>query len=208
MNENENKDEDEKKNLEYKIITLGDSGVGKTSIINRFINDIFDEDIDPTLGIKHNFKILEINDKKMKLSLIDTNGQEKYRALSVSYFRHAHVVLFIFNLNDPLSFNNIQDWINTFNDNNNKKVILKYLIGNKNDLEQRVEQNLIDEFAKNNNVTYMSTSAKTNSQINELFQMIGEELLEEEEKKTNNSFRSKSSRTLSKRKDKSKKKCC
>jgi small GTP-binding protein len=144
----------------------------------------------------------------MKLSLIDTNGQEKYRALSVSYFRHAHVVLFIFNLNDPLSFNNIQDWINTFNDNNNKKVILKYLIGNKNDLEQRVEQNLIDEFAKNNNVTYMSTSAKTNSQINELFQMIGEELLEEEEKKTNNSFRSKSSRTLSKRKDKSKKKCC
>ncbi len=208
MNENENKDEDEKKNLEYKIITLGDSSVGKTSIINRFINDIFDEDIDPTLGIKHNFKILEINDKKMKLSLIDTNGQEKYRALSVSYFRHAHVVLFIFNLNDPLSFNNIQDWINTFNDNNNKKVILKYLIGNKNDLEQRVEQNLIDEFAKNNNVTYMSTSAKTNSQINELFQMIGEELLEEEEKKTNNSFRSKSSRTLSKRKDKSKKKCC
>ena len=208
MNENENKDEDEKKNLEYKIITLGDSSVGKTSIINRFINDIFDEDIDPTLGIKHNFKILEINDKKIKLSLIDTNGQEKYRALSVSYFRHAHVVLFIFNLNDPLSFNNIQDWINTFNDNNNKKVILKYLIGNKNDLEQRVEQNLIDEFAKNNNVTYMSTSAKTNSQINELFQMIGEELLEEEEKKTNNSFRSKSSRTLSKRKDKSKKKCC
>ena len=208
MNENENKNEDEKKNLEYKIITLGDSSVGKTSIINRFINDIFDEDIDPTLGIKHNFKILEINDKKMKLSLIDTNGQEKYRALSVSYFRHAHVVLFIFNLNDPLSFNNIQDWINTFNDNNNKKVILKYLIGNKNDLEQRVEQNLIDEFAKNNNVTYMSTSAKTNSQINELFQMIGEELLEEEEKKTNNSFRSKSSRTLSKRKDKSKKKCC
>ena len=144
MNENGGEQENEKNNSEYKIITLGDSSVGKTSIINRFINETFDEDIAPTLGIKHNFKILEINDTKVKLSLIDTNGQEKYRALSVSYFRHADVVLFIFNLNEPLSFNDIQERINTFNNNNSnkKKVILRYLIGSKSDLEQKVEQNL------------------------------------------------------------------
>ncbi len=184
MNENENDNEIEKNNLEYKIITLGDSSVGKTSIINRFINDTFDEELTPTLGIKHTFKTLEINNTKVKLSVIDTNGQEKYRSLSVSYFRHADVVLFIFNLNEPLSFNNIQEWINAFNDNNNKKkIILKYLIGSKSDLEQRVEQNLIDEFANNNNMLYMATSAKTNNQINELFQKIGEDILEEEEKK-------------------------
>ena len=144
MNENKNEYEKEKNSLEYKIITLGDSSVGKTSLINRFINDTFDEEISPTLGIKHTFKSLEINDTNVKLSVIDTNGQEKYRPLSASYFRHADVVLFIFNLNEPLSFTNIQEWINTFNDNNNnkKKVILKYLIGSKSDLEQRVEQNL------------------------------------------------------------------
>ena len=194
MNENENDNEIEKNNLEYKIITLGDSSVGKTSIINRFINDTFDEELTPTLGIKHTFKTLEINNTKVKLSVIDTNGQEKYRSLSVSYFRHADVVLFIFNLNEPLSFNNIQEWINVFNDNNNnKKVILKYLIGSKSDLEQRVEQNLIDEFANNNNMLYMATSAKTNNQIKELFQKIGEDILEEEEKKTNNMIRTKSS---------------
>ena len=210
MNENENDNEIEKNNLEYKIITLGDSSVGKTSIINRFINDTFDEELTPTLGIKHTFKTLEINNTKVKLSVIDTNGQEKYRSLSVSYFRHADVVLFIFNLNEPLSFNNIQEWINVFNDNNNKKkVILKYLIGSKSDLEQRVEQNLIDEFANNNNMLYMATSAKTNNQIKELFQKIGEDILEEEEKKTNNMIRTKnSSRILLKTKEKNTKKCC
>ena len=210
MNENENDNEIEKNNLEYKIITLGDSSVGKTSIINRFINDTFDEELTPTLGIKHTFKTLEINNTKVKLSVIDTNGQEKYRSLSVSYFRHADVVLFIFNLNEPLGFNNIQEWINVFNDNNNKKkVILKYLIGSKSDLEQRVEQNLIDEFANNNNMLYMATSAKTNNQINELFQKIGEDILEEEEKKTNNMIRTKnSSRILLKTKEKNRKKCC
>lgn len=209
-NENENDNEIEKNNLEYKIITLGDSSVGKTSIINRFINDTFDEELTPTLGIKHTFKTLEINNTKVKLSVIDTNGQEKYRSLSVSYFRHADVVLFIFNLNEPLSFNNIQEWINLFNDNNNKKkVILKYLIGSKSDLEQRVEQNLIDEFANNNNMLYMATSAKTNNQINELFQKIGEDILKEEEKKTNDMIRTKnSSRILLKTKEKNRKKCC
>ena len=196
--------------MEYKIITLGDSSVGKTSIINRFINDTFDEELTPTLGIKHTFKTLEINNTKVKLSVIDTNGQEKYRSLSVSYFRHADVVLFIFNLNEPLSFNNIQEWINVFNDNNNKKkVILKYLIGSKSDLEQRVEQNLIDEFANNNNMLYMATSAKTNNQIKELFQKIGEDILKEEEKKTNDMIRTKnSSRILLKTKEKNRKKCC
>ena len=210
MNENENDNEIEKNNLEYKIITLGDSSVGKTSIINRFINDTFDEELTPTLGIKHTFKTLEINNTKVKLSVIDTNGQEKYRSLSVSYFRHADVVLFIFNLNEPLSFNNIQEWINVFNDNNNKKkVILKYLIGSKSDLEQRVEQNLIDEFANNNNMLYMATSAKTNNQITELFQKIGEDILKEEEKKTNDMIRTKnSSRILLKTKEKNRKKCC
>ena len=209
MNENENND------LEYKIITLGDNSVGKTSIINRFINGEFRPDSMPTLGIKHSFKILELghlnNKKKLKLSVIDTGGQEKYKALSISYFRYADVVLFIFNLNEPFSFENIQNWIDNFNENNNKskKVIKKYLIGNKSDLEQKVEQNLIDEFAKKNIMPYKATSAKTNSQINELFQMIGEELYEEIDKKSIVSVKSKSvSRILTKTQIKHNKNCC
>ena len=201
-------DKNDKINLEYKIITLGDCSVGKTSIIKRYITDTFDEDTAPTLGITHSFKILEVgHDSKIKLSIIDTNGQEKYKSLSVSYFRHADVVLFIFNLNEPKSFINIQEWINTYNKNNEKRALLRYLIGNKSDLEQKVEQNLIDEFAEKNEMPYIATSAKTNSQINELFQQIGEELLKEEKKKSNTSIEKRSSFRILYT-TKKKKKCC
>ena len=201
-------DKNDKINLEYKIITLGDCSVGKTSIIKRYITDTFDEDTAPTLGITHSFKILEVgHDSKIKLSIIDTNGQEKYKSLSVSYFRHADVVLFIFNLNESKSFSNIQEWINTYNKNNEKRALLRYLIGNKSDLEQKVEQNLIDEFAEKNDMPYIATSAKNNSQINELFQQIGEELLKEEKKKSNTSIEKRSSFRILYT-TKKKKKCC
>ena len=79
--------------LEYKIITLGDSGVGKTSIINRFINDSFNDEEALTLGIKFSFQVVKAqNDKLLKLNIIDTSGQEKYRSLPTSYFRNVDVV--------------------------------------------------------------------------------------------------------------------
>jgi len=166
--------------------------VGKTSIINSFINDQFIEDSIPTFGIKFSFKILTVNkDKKMKLAVLDTGGQEKYRSLSISYFRHADVVLFVFSLNDIISFENMQEWINTFNQNNNGKNVKKmYLIGNKNDLEQLVDQKLIDEFAKKNKISYISISAKSKNKVDELFILISEELYELIEKRANTSVKS------------------
>ena len=167
----------EPNDIEYKIITLGNAGVGKTSIIQRFLSDNFNPDQLTTLGISFNFKTITINKTNLKLKLIDTGGQEKYRSLSLSYFRHADVVLFVFDLNSENSFNSIQYWIDLFNDNNgDKNVKSKYLIGNKNDLEQKVEQDIIDKLVKENNLTYISTSAKTKTQIDEMFQYIGEEL--------------------------------
>ena len=169
----------EPNDIEYKIITLGNAGVGKTSIIQRFLSDNFNPDQLTTLGISFNFKTITINKTNLKLKLIDTGGQEKYRSLSLSYFRHADVVLFVFDLNSENSFNSIQYWIDLFNDNNgDKNVKSKYLIGNKNDLEQKVKQNIIDDLVKANNLTYISTSAKTKTQIDEMFLYIGEELYE------------------------------
>ena len=191
MNENI-EDKENEFDSEFKIITLGDSSVGKTSIINSFINDQFIEDSIPTFGIKFSFKILTVNkDKKMKLAVLDTGGQEKYRSLSISYFRHADVVLFVFSLNDIISFENMQEWINTFNQNNNGKNVKKmYLIGNKNDLEQLVDQKLIDEFAKKNKISYISISAKSKNKVDELFILISEELYELIEKRANTSVKS------------------
>ena len=198
--------------LEFKIITLGDSGVGKTSIINRFINDSFNDEEALTLGIKFSFQIVKgRNDKLLKLNIIDTSGQEKYRSLPTSYFRNVDVVLFIFDLSQMLSFENIKKWINTFNQNNNGKYVKKmYLIGNKNDLGQVVDQKMIDDFSQNNNLPFMGISAKTSYQVNELFELIANDLIEEVDKKSNISIKSRGSRILSRTQinNKRQKKCC
>ena len=207
MNEENNKNFD----LEFKIITLGDSGVGKTSIINRFINDSFNNDEKLTLGIKFSFQIIKLpNGKDVKLNIIDTSGQEKYRSLPTSYFRNVDAVLFVFDLNQKVSFENIQKWINTFNENNNgKKKKKQYLVGNKNDLEQVVDQKLIDDFSQNNNLIYSGISAKTSNRVKELFEIIANELYDEVDKKSNYSIKSQRSRIISRiHNNKRQKKCC
>ena len=127
-----------------------------------------------------NIKIKDIivNKKdKVKLKLIDTCGQEKYRAITKSYLKNADVVLFIFSMEDIDSFNNIVDWIKLFKENNCKEDNSpKYLVGNKSDLENKVDKSLIDEFAQKAEIPFISTSAKENKYINELFEDIGKNL--------------------------------
>ena len=214
----EEKDDDNKKGkneIEFKVITLGNQGAGKTSIINSYVNDKFDPDQISTLGACFSFKTIKINNTNIKLNFIDTSGQEKFRSLSISYFRHVDVVLFVFDLNEPKSFESVQYWIDLFNENNNgKKIKAKYLVGNKNDLEQKIDQNLIEEITKKNNILYISTSAKTKNQIEVLFQYIGGALYDYLQiQRTNtinqNDTTRKKIKVLSKTKVKKKnKKCC
>ena len=103
---------------------------------------------------------------------MDTAGQEKYKSLTKSYFKNVDVVLFVFNMNEKETFDNIKDWMELFNNNNSKEDIPKYLVGNKSDLQINVEQSLIDEFAKESKIPYMSKSAKDNKNIDELFEEI------------------------------------
>ena len=150
----------------------------------RFVNDVFKGD-KVTLGIEFSFKIVELEgNRKIKLSVIDTNGQEKYRALPLNYFKKADVVLFVFALNDSVSFEKIGQWIDRFKNNNGNNVKKMFLIGNKSDLVKVIEQKEIDDFANKYGLTYMETSAKTKNQINELFTIIAEEAYEELERKS------------------------
>ena len=181
------KEEENKNKYEFKIVTLGDPGVGKTSIFRRFVEDNFDPNQLSTLGINLSTKILKIKNKELVLKLIDTGGQEKYRAIAASYFRRADVILFVFDLNNSGSFDSIQYWLDFFEENNTGTNIKnKFLIGNKNDLEQKVDQDLIDKLTEKNNILYMSTSAKTKHQIEQLFEYIGGELCKLLENNTKN----------------------
>ena len=206
------KEEENKNKYEFKIVTLGDPGVGKTSIFRRFVEDNFDPNQLSTLGINLSTKIIKIKNKELVLKLIDTGGQEKYRAIAASYFRRADVILFVFDLNNSGSFESIQYWLDFFEENNTGTNIKnKFLIGNKNDLEQKVDQDLIDKLTEKNNILYMSTSAKTKHQIEQLFEYIGGELckLLENNTKNNNGKKKSTGKVLSKTNmKKDKKKCC
>ena len=164
--------------ISFRIITIGNSGVGKTSIFARFLYDIFEQNLLSTIGINYSCKNINLNNgKKIQLKLFDTVGQERFNSLSKSYFRNADAVLFVYAANDIKSFENIIDWIKTYLNNcNNKKDIPLYLIENKNDLNREIEENLIDDFLNEYNFKFKSISAKLNedNSINELFMELSE----------------------------------
>ena len=189
-----------------KVITLGESKVGKTCIIRRYIHKIFDDNNLSTIGYNTTIKNVELkNGKTIKIDIIDTAGQERYRSLAKSYFKNADAVLFIFSLNDQESFDNIINWINLFNENHNgKKGIPRYLVGNKSDLEKKVQKDVIDKLLCANKYKYYETSAKSNSGIDELFQELSEDLYKILVE-TGGNNKSQNSKKLSKYKKKTKK---
>ena len=181
MTENKEKNNSKKKNnnkikdvdfIEFKIITLGDSGVGKSSIIKRFYNNTFDDNTATSIGMNTVIKEIYFNKQKIKLKLIDTCGQEKYRSLTKSYLKNVNAVFFVFSFNDIESFNNINSWIEIFKENYSINEIPHMLLGNKCDLKKEVDDDIIKEYVKFNNFKYIQTSAKDNINIKDSFEEI------------------------------------
>jgi len=185
MSKNKNKKDFSKDNSipEFKLITLGDSGVGKTSILKRFVNQKFDEDMISTIGFGFSSKQVTLkNGSKIKFKLVDTAGQENFRSLNNSYLKNAEGIFFIFSHNSRKSFENITYWIDSIKENiqeiNNFKNFPAFLIGNKSDLEHKINDEEIEDFSKENNFSgYIETSAKENINIDKIFQEMGETLI-------------------------------
>ena len=185
MSKNKNKKDFSKDNSipEFKLITLGDSGVGKTSILKRFVNQKFDEDMISTIGFGFSSKQITLkNGSKIKLKLVDTAGQENFRSLNNSYLKNAEGIFFIFSHNSRKIFENITYWIDSLKENiqdiNNFKNFPAFLIGNKSDLEHKINDEEIEDFSKENNFSgYIETSAKENINIDKIFQEMGETLI-------------------------------
>ena len=192
--------------ITFKIITLGESKVGKTSLLRRYLENKFDDNSLTTIGLSFSFKeIILKNGEKVQLKLLDTAGQEKYRALAKSYFKNADGVFFVYALDNEESFNNIKEWISLFKETNQRnEAIPQYLVETKNDLDRVVDEEKSKEFSKINNLKWFSTSSKKDNLISEIFEDIAESIYQEYTKKENRKQRN---IHLSKNKIK-RKKCC
>ena len=174
----------------FKVITLGDSGVGKTSIITRFTSDTFKEHPISNSGNVFYFKDVVLKDgTKIKLKLIDTAGQEKYRAMAKSYYKNAQGILLIFSYDSKKSFDHMEKWLESFKDNVSDQVgIPLFLIGNKCDVENKeIKDDLIEDLKKRTNIQdYIKVSAKSNIGIDELFDSLAEKMFKQNKKYDDN----------------------
>jgi len=155
-----------------KLLLLGDSSVGKTSILLKYISNKFDESSISTVGVDYMDKIIDYNKFKIKLQIWDTSGEEKFRTITKNFYRNADGLLVVFDLTKKESYDHIRIWINEAKENNDK--LKTILIGNKLDLkdERIVAIDVAKQFAEKNNLKYIETSAKDGTNINESFQAI------------------------------------
>ena len=154
-----------------KLLLLGDTSVGKSSFINRYFKNFFQEEFLSTIGLDSQNKIIKIFNDKYKLTIWDTAGQERFRSITRNYYKNADGVFLIYDVNDSENYDNISKWVNDIKENNtaiDNKITI-YLLGNKIDLNQRkIDYVRAEEMAKNLGIKYFEISCKLNININEV----------------------------------------
>ena len=172
----------------FKIILIGSSGVGKSSILQRYIQKTFNDSYASTIGVDFFMKSINIGEKTIKLQLWDTAGTEKFRSITTGYYRGADAAFVVFDLSAKSSFKAVSEWIENYykykNPDSEKNVVL---IGNKVDLvdKREVTQEEAENYVKDNNIFYFETSAKEGKNIEECFNFMAEKLLKQYENKDN-----------------------
>ena len=158
--------------LKLKLIVIGNQGTGKTCILNRFVNETFEENYQATIGLDFQSKNVTIHDQDVRLILYDTAGQEKFRALIPMYIRDASIILFIYDISDRESFDSIPKWIRDVLNVKEPEAIL-VLVGNKIDLENERKVTFEEgkKFADDNKYLFQEVSAKDGNNFNNLFEV-------------------------------------
>ena len=169
----------------FKVLLVGNSDVGKSSLILRYVDQIWNDVFVPTIGVDFKVKSLEIENKSIKLQIWDTAGQERFRNVISSYFKGAHGILLIFDITSRDSFKELENWLAEVEKNASTQ-ILKILIGNKYDLEEEreISKDEGEAFAMRNGMQYIETSAKINTNVNEAFEALSKIMVEYYSKKS------------------------
>ena len=157
---------------------MGDSGVGKSCIILRYIENNFSTNLMNSIGVDFKLKNIELDNKKIKLQIWDTAGQERFRTITTSYYKGAHAILIVFDITDRESFEHVRNWMADI-DKFAKEGVLRILVGNKCDLEnsRQVRKEEGNELANKYGIKYIETSAKETTNIEDLFISTAKNLL-------------------------------
>eukprot|EP01029_Cantina_marsupialis_P021444 TRINITY_DN512_c0_g1_i1.p1 TRINITY_DN512_c0_g1~~TRINITY_DN512_c0_g1_i1.p1 ORF type:complete len:202 (-),score=28.51 TRINITY_DN512_c0_g1_i1:160-765(-) len=163
----------------FKLVIIGDSAVGKTSIVQRFIDNSFDEDGSPTIGVDFGVKYLDISGKRIKTTIWDTAGQERFRTVTSSYYKGAQGVILVYDVTRRQTFQNIQSWLDEIDTYASNRLV-KLLVCNKIDLKERtaVDREEAVALAKSKGMLFLECSAKTRHGISSVFQEICHKVLE------------------------------
>ena len=176
----------------FRYIIVGDVSVGKSCIMLRFSSNQFREEHELTIGVEFAIKFYEIKNKNIKIQIWDTAGEEAFQSITKNYYKNAIGALLVYDITKKSSFDHLKIWLDNVRENSSRNIKI-ILIGNKTDLEDKREVTFQEgeEFAKNNGLFFLETSAKNFININESFNKLTEEIydnieiLEEEEESKN-----------------------
>merc|ERR1711976_181547 len=170
----------------FKLLIIGESGVGKTCLLLRFTDDSFTPNHLTTIGIDFKIKIINLEEKLIKLQIWDTAGQERFRTITKTYYIRAQGIILTYDVTDENSFKNIRNWVKQIEQNAQNNVC-KVLVGNKSDRDDRkVTYDAGNSLATEYNMQFFETSAKTNYNVNETFTYLTREILNNTDSKPNN----------------------
>ena len=204
--------DDENYDFIFKVLLLGNSDVGKSSLLLRYVDSVWNDAFVPTIGVDFKVKTLTINEKKVKMQIWDTAGQERFKTVVSTYFRGAHGILLLYDVTNRDSFKNLESWLIEI-EKNAKEKVLKILIGNKCDLtdDREIQSDEGKAFALRNGMEFMETSAKMNTNVTEAFETLGKLMIEFNSKSntaTQKKNESKNLKASSGMNLKTKKSCC
>jgi len=161
----------------FKLLLIGDSGVGKSCLLLRFADHTYTESYISTIGVDFKIRTIDLDGKTIKLQIWDTAGQERFRTITSSYYRGAHGIIVVYDVTDMESFNNVKQWLNEI-DRYAVENVCKLLVGNKCDLvaKRQVDYDTAKDFADKLDIPFLETSAKAATNVEKAFLTMAAEI--------------------------------
>ncbi|KAM3136561.1 hypothetical protein pb186bvf_011364 [Paramecium bursaria] len=161
----------------FKILLIGNSAVGKSSLLLRFSDQIFSDSFLPTIGVDFKIRTFDLSGKSVKMQIWDTAGQERFKTITASYYKGAHGIILTYDITDKQSFKDIENWLAEVEKHASENVV-RLLVGNKSDLESKRAVTFEEgkEFADSLGIKFIEASAKANNNVDKAFMTLANDI--------------------------------